>query len=213
MKMCASKIIKKNTISEVADCAYSYINSKSVAISGGSTYEKILNEWAKKFSFSTVDFYPVDERAVPINSEFSNWGAASSIFFEKLAGNNSIQNFASSLEVYKKIIDKKINEGNGILETIFLGVGDDGHTASLFPDGDYLNDMVSTVLATKSPKKPENRFTIAPKLIIEAKTVVLIVIGEGKKDIYERIKSDDLSLPIVKLLSQREKNIIITDLD
>jgi 6-phosphogluconolactonase len=93
-----------------------------------------------------------------------------------------------------------------VFDTIFLGVGDDGHTASLFPGSPALSDTTSLVLHTRSPKPPHDRITLGLRPLLCARHLVVIVAGQTKAPIMERIRRGDDSLPIVTVLAGRHES-------
>lgn len=200
-------------LKECAAITSDYLKNGNVALSGGSTFGSLFKYWAElDLDLKNSEFFPVDERIVPFVDKDSNWGFAYKNFLSLCKHETDKDNFASSLENYKSIINKKIkNKEFPVFDTIMLGVGDDGHTASLFPGGEYLNDTTSVVLQTKSPKAPTNRISLSPKTIISAKKVITVISGNGKKEIYKRILEKDKSLPIVSILSRIENSIIYLD--
>jgi len=98
-----------------------------------------------------------------------------------------------------------------VFDVIFLGVGDDGHTASLFPGQPYLDDLTSVVLGTTSPKPPFKRITLGMAPLIAAKRLLVIVAGAEKRNIVARIFGKDQSIPIVNVLSQRKDSTVFME--
>jgi len=204
------KIITFNNFMDLAELTLNYIKSGSVAISGGSTYAALFDKWQNlNPNCKHSCFFPVDERIVPINDVDSNWGVAYNSFLKPIDREIDKENFADTLDHYQQILDKKFNNQLPIFDVIFLGVGDDGHTASLFPGLQCLDDRISTLLQTISPKPPYNRITLAPKVLLSAKNLITIVAGKSKTEIAKKIFIDkDHNLPIVRLLSERTESTI-----
>jgi len=96
-------------------------------------------------------------------------------------------------------------------DLVFLGVGADGHTASLFPGGQYLNDNQSWVLQTSSPAPPKDRITLGMGAICAARQVVIIVTGEEKRPVVQRMLTGDEVMPIVKVLRHPVKKLLFLD--
>lgn len=202
-----------NDLQECATLTADLLKSGRVALSGGSTFASLFKSWGSmNLDLKNSEFFPVDERLVPFDDESSNWGFAYKNFLLLCNHEQDKQNFASSLSSYKKILDNRFGNSNiPIFDTIMLGVGDDGHTASLFPNGEYLNDTDSTILETISPKAPFNRISLSPATILNCRNLITIISGSEKKEIYKRITENDQSLPIVKILSKKENSTIYLD--
>jgi 6-phosphogluconolactonase len=97
---------------------------------------------------------------------------------------------------YKSFVDKT--------EISILGMGGDGHFASLFP-GDESSEKVldsneKAIFNTSAPSFPERRVTCSFQMIVESKSIYLIITGQSKKDV---LLNSELNLPIHKLLSKR----------
>jgi len=179
------------------------IKTGNIALSGGTTYLEILSNWGNyELDINNVNFYPVDERVVPFESNDSNWGNAYRVLFNKYykTPNN---HFTDANDYNQKLKNVK-------MDTIFLGVGDDGHTASLFHTETVLLDTDKKVIDTISPKKPFNRISLTGKYILEADNIIVVLYGKNKKEIAEGILNNKI-LPITTLLSKVKKGIIYID--
>ncbi|MBD3420451.1 MAG: hypothetical protein GF398_10070 [Chitinivibrionales bacterium] len=184
----------------------------SIAVSGGSTYAQLFKLWRDmKVSCTNASFYPVDERMVAFDDEQSNWGTAWRLFLAPMHKEEDKHHFAVDASEYARLLKSNLGEPAPIFDLILLGVGDDGHTASLFPVGEYLDDMESIALQTLSPKPPPNRITIGPRVIAAAKKVITLLFGSGKKEIFQRILAKDTALPIVKVLGMRQDSLLYVE--
>jgi len=178
-----------------------YLKLPKIAISGGSTYKNLFTVWAKLKNKQTFGhFFPVDERIVPFDSGDSNWGTAYRELLLKIGREEDIRNFPVSASQYNKVLEKSF-KGYPLFDVVFLGMGDDGHTASLFPG--KTNDIESdaVVLTTCSPKPPIPRITLGKKVIASANIVITIISGSKKKQILKKVLASDETLPIVNVLS------------
>jgi len=206
------EIIPFDAIEQLASLTVNFLLEKTVAISGGKTYSSLFPFWVKlKPDCSQTTFFPVDERIVPFDDPQSNWGTAYKYFLQLIGNAQDRNNFMTSPEMFRKILFQKFNRNTPVFDVIFLGVGDDGHTASLFPNTSVFNYVSSIVLQTTSPKPPLDRITLAPKTLIQAKTLITIIRGTEKKDIVKKIEQVDSSLPIVQILMQRSRSKIFIE--
>jgi 6-phosphogluconolactonase len=80
-------------------------------------------------------------------------------------------------------------------DIVFLGMGEDGHTASLFPDNEALQDTRSVVPVYNSPKEPAERVSLSIRTIKKAKYRMVLTGGTAKSDVIRRVKKGE-SLPI-----------------
>jgi 6-phosphogluconolactonase len=204
-------LINKPEITDIAREAFEFIpRAGRTAISGGSTFQKIFPLWAEMWDLEIkTEFFPVDERIVPVTHVQSNWGMACNLLFYAVNDTVSKDNFAASPEVYADILKRKFQGKFPVFDAIFLGVGRDGHTASLFPGGDYLNDQSSPVLETESPVPPKPRVTLGPGVLSAAKKLIVIVTGTEKKVVLKRVLDGDETLPVVQILKRRKHSVLL----
>lgn len=192
-----------------ADITIPLLCKGAIALSGGSTYREMFCRWScLSPDISSASFFPVDERLVPFDSPESNWGAAYRLFLKPLGKEPDKLHAADSVSHYQTLLFSHFGTPVPVFDVIFLGVGDDGHTAGLFPGAPYLNDNESIVLETTSPQPPVARITLGPRVLIAAKKVVVIIAGENKKEIVKRIFNLDIKMPIMRILSQRAHSIL-----
>jgi 6-phosphogluconolactonase len=155
---------------------------------------------------SSAEFFPVDERKTPFEDDASNWGTATRLFLEPVGRAIDQRNHAVDAKTYEKILHERFGSREIVFDTIFLGVGADGHTASLFPGCTCLNDRDSIVLETESPKPPTGRVTLAPRPLLAARKLIVIVAGESKQEAARGILEKDQRLPVVRILSARPES-------
>jgi 6-phosphogluconolactonase len=205
-------VIAFSELDELARKTCLYLQNGTIALSGGTTYANLFPYWVSlKPDIRRCAFFSVDERMVAFNHEASNWRIAFERFLAPLGKESDRQNRPSSLEQYLRLLKSAFNDAMPVFDVIFLGVGDDGHTASLFPGGPYLDDTESIVLQTKSPKPPVERLTLGPGVIAAARTVIAIIAGENKKRIMQKIIEKDDKLPVVKVLSRRPESYLYVE--
>ncbi|MBI4228768.1 MAG: 6-phosphogluconolactonase, partial [Deltaproteobacteria bacterium] len=181
-----------------------------IALSGGSTprifFEKLSKPpYDKGVFWSNVILFWGDERCVPPDDEESNFKLADDTFISKV--NIPDQNVhrvigenPPEIEVdrYAKEIQKYLPSKNGFPEFdwIFLGMGADGHTASLFPNAPPLRDMKSICVVATHPETGQKRISLAIPVINNSKRVSFLVAGEEKSKILNEIlNKGDSPLP------------------
>jgi len=188
----------------------------TVAVSGGTTYRKVFNIWRDALGAIRVKLFPVDERMVPFDSPESNWGMLRELLFNPLDWPRSKRCFVESMgkyatEDYERLLRSVFHSPMPKFDLIFLGVGPDGHTASLFPGIAHLEDDASWVLRTQSPNPPKDRITLGMGVISRAKQVVIIVVGADKRRVVEAMFKGDETLPIVRVLKHSVKKQLFLD--
>jgi 6-phosphogluconolactonase len=96
----------------------------------------------------------------------------------------------------------------GALDVLLLGIGEDGHIASLFPGRDWLPAPALVQSVTDSPKQPSERISLTLSLLRTAPWSILVALGEGKREALDRLLMGDPALPASAL----KKIVVVTDL-
>ena len=163
---------------------------------GGNTPKKCLKLLAEKnLRWEKCHWYPGDERCYDRNHPERNDTMLQEHFWSQI-GNTNIHIIPAELgaeqgaSVYRTLID-----ATECIDIAFLGMGEDGHTASLFPGNVALEDERSVVPVFESPKPPAERVSLGKQTLIRAKTRVVLVGGKAKAEILQEIKSGS-QLPI-----------------
>ncbi len=202
-----------DSIEEIAAMTYGFLTeagSGSAALSFGSTYEEIFRIWKDLHKASPKPdkelpaFFPADERKVGFDDKASNWGSAWNSFLSPCGSRDDRTRWASDAETYRGFIgdffgrigkpaESAAGDNIPAFNLIFLGMGPDGHTASLFP-GDCPDEdspeWFSTVLETVGPFDPPERLTLGPEVIAKAARLVLTVTGGGKAAVFNRFTKE-----------------------
>lgn len=164
-----------------------------VALSGGSTPKIVFDYLAAHFGdeidWSKVNFYWGDERCVPPTDSESNYKMTVDHLLSKIEmpsfnvfrilGENDPEEEA---ERYSQVLDTELPKLNDIpqFDLVILGMGDDGHTVSIFPDSISLWDAPENCVVATHPESGQKRVTITGRIVNNAKAVAFLVTGKSK---------------------------------
>lgn len=172
----------------------------NIALSGGNTPKLLFNilsdEYADKMPWHIVRLFWVDERCVPPTHDDSNFGMTynnllkyvpihdSNIF--RILGEVDSQKEANH---YQTLLDVQLVKKNGIpkFDLILLGIGEDGHTASIFPDNLNLLHAEQTVAVAVHPISGQKRITLTGTVINHADQVIFLITGVSKATVLRQI--------------------------
>ena len=166
-----------------------------IAISGGKTPDLLFSVLAEKYAHSAlwqkVHFWWVDERMVPPAHPESNFGVVQRLLFSRIAipeenihrikGENDPEAEALSYSGQIRNTIKYENEWP-VFDVILLGMGDDGHTASIFPNQLELLESDRVCEVANHPQSGQMRITLTGKVLNNAKSVFFLVTGKGKTE-------------------------------
>ncbi len=162
-----------------------------VALSGGETprpvYERLASPpHARRLDWSAVEVFSVDERCVPLTDERSNYRMAREAFLDRVTiPANRIHRIKGEIDplaaadAYELTL-REVLGGEGRLDLILLGMGADGHTASLFPKHQALTETDRWVVPVHVPADPPWRVTMTLPLINTARHILFLVTGKEK---------------------------------
>ncbi|MDY6791793.1 MAG: 6-phosphogluconolactonase [Thermodesulfobacteriota bacterium] len=172
----------------------------AVAISGGSTprsMHRLLGEHPFKSAipWDKTDLFWVDERCVAKNHPDSNFGAAKKDFLARvpiprghihplrddLSPEEGARWYQQKLVTFFQLKEHEFP----LFDLIFLGIGTDGHTASLFPGQSALNEMKRWVVAVKGGKPDVRRLTLTFPVINRGKQIVFMISGKQKASVVK----------------------------
>lgn len=190
---------------KLAAISHSKKESIHIALSGGSTPKAIFQYIAESdktysINWSRLHFWWADERCVEIESPESNYGEAKRILFDHININtenlhpmNGTMPPKEAALSYQQSLKQNLPIENNLpyFDWIWLGMGDDGHTASLFPHGVPLNTSDWTAFA-KRPISKQNRITLTLCVLNNAKTIDFLVTGESKAKMLKKVLEDKI---------------------
>lgn len=237
-----SKTMKKNHLIvrddalETAEYLLQYINllaEKScasrnnflIALSGGKTPECFMNIWAGHgYEFwDKTHLFSVDERYVAKNHNASNSKLIDKIFIQ--SGSLSKSNFHSieysddinqSVASYEKELNKFIEFPEKYIrfDCVVLGIGEDGHTASLFPENYEINRTSNSVLAVTENTPHYKRMSLSLSCINNARNVVFYVTGKEKAKVVRKVLlENDAKLPAALVEPEDGELLFLLDKD
>jgi 6-phosphogluconolactonase len=165
-----------------------------LALSGGGTPNKLYSHLIRQkdlVPWQDVDVYFSDERLVPLDNAESNYYQACKNLLNQV-GHPSAQRFPADVTLsvedaskeYENRLMAQVPLMNGVpcFDIIFLGLGSDGHTASLFPQqiGKEIFERFVIPATAKYQDRPSARISMTPKIFNQAKNVIFLVSGQGK---------------------------------
>lgn len=200
---------------EIARCLCEQANQSarnhriySIALSGGNTapilYGQMAKpEWRDRIPWEYVHIFFADERCVPPTNKESNY----KMICEHLINHISIpktnihrirgeENPVKESLRYAKDIQNHLalrKEDDIFFDWVLLGVGADGHTASLFPNQNIINSQKLCEVA-RHPDLEQHRITMTPKAINQSSRITYHCIGEGKSEIVFKLASDPTAI-------------------
>jgi len=200
-----------------------------VALSGGRIAQKFFAatvEQAKvrKISFGRVHFFWADERCVPPDDPESNFKLASELLFaplkipanqiHRIRGEEPPEIAVKTAEVELRRIAPADKNGQPVLDLIFLGMGEDGHVASLFPKAtpEVLNCTSPFLAIENSPKPPPRRISLSYAIIAAAEQVWVLVSGSGKAAALRESLMPGGRTPLARMVQSRSHVSIFSDI-
>ena len=191
-----------------------------VAFPGGDTPKDALALLAaRKIEWADVTIVPTDDRLVPPTDPRSNVGMLARLFLPKKARVVPLCAGETDHQSAGRAADERLADLEWPLDLAWLGVGADGHVASIFPGPDYdgaLNGpKVRRAMGVRPDPMPAdmpvNRVTLTKAALVSARTVTLVLTGTNKRRMVEQALKDGVSspLPIGRLLADLEMDIDI----
>lgn len=191
-----------------------------VAFPGGETPRAALSLLAEqKIEWADVTILPTDDRLVPPTDPRSNAGMLAKIFLPRRARVVPLCAGESDPVAAGRAADERIADLEWPLDIAWLGVGADGHVASIFPGPDYdaaLNGpKARRAIGVRPDPMPEAmpvpRVTLTKAALVSARTVTLMLSGKGKRKLVEKALKDGAASthPIGRLLADLEMDIDI----
>ncbi len=200
----------------------------NIALSGGSSPSVLFSLWSGEYKemilWERVRFFWVDERMVPPENKESNYGNAKRELLDRvplsagsvhrIMGENDT---AEEAVRYSKLVSSLLNvkEGFPVFDLVLLGIGEDGHTSSIFPGQEYLLDFPQPFAPSVNPYSGQPRVAMTGKTILFASKVVFYLNGSNKKVILDNVtaKGSAISYPSAYFLERLGSDSVFFDGD
>ena len=175
-----------------------------ISLCGGSTPEPVYRALAEvNLDWSNIEITFGDERCVPPDHDDSNFRMASGSLLSKvpLNGENVLRmrgelDPVDAAREYEDTLRQRSNTEIYRHDLILLGMGEDGHIASLFPGTSAINENDRWVVSNHVPQKGENRITFTYPIINAARKILFLIKGQEKRSVVDRVLSGQSDLPV-----------------
>ncbi len=169
-----------------------------IALPGGNTPAPCLDKLSRfALPWEQIEWYMGDERCLPTGDRERNDSMVSKTLFNgqgpskkhfypikaELGAEEAVKDYQPKIEAFDAF------------DIVILGMGEDGHTASLFPNNKALTSQDSVVAVFHAPKLPEERVSLSLNTLIKAKYRIVLTSGESKKEVLKRLTMGE-KLPI-----------------
>lgn len=168
----------------------------NLALSGGTTPKVIFDYWAEhckdRIDWNRVSFFWGDERCVPPENVMNNYGMTKDHLFDKVPAipNNNIYRIHGENEPeeealwYSRVLSGKLMQKLDMpsFEVVMLGLGDDGHTVSIFPSQIDLWDSKDICVVAEHPESGMQRVSISGRVVNNSQYVVFLATGKNKAE-------------------------------
>lgn len=206
----AASVAAAKILAECIDRQWQTDKRASIVVSGGSTPGECFDALSREqLPWSDITVVPSDERWVVNTHKDSN---------ERLIRERLLQHRASAahvLPLFRKglaptdavrVIDADLQRKGLPFACVLLGMGEDGHFASLFPDFDGLNralnpDSTQLSVPVKTAASPYQRISLTLSALQQTSQTVLLIFGLPKRRVFEAALNGDTSYPVQKLLA------------
>lgn len=203
-----------------ADGALTQRNRFIVGLPGGSAASAFLPVLATlAVDWTRIEIFWIDERAVPPDHPDSNYGAAAKLLLfpagvpaariHRMPGERpDIEQAAAHAAAELELV-----AGDPpVLDLVLVGVGEDGHVASIFGDGAGRTGSHTVIAVHDSPKPPLRRLTLTLDVLARARAVFIAAFGESKAAVMREALADNrATTPVAELLCRAVSSVVLLD--
>ena len=204
----ARELIVTSDIATVATGLFVELQPRTVALSGGSTPKPVYERLSTTdFPWAEVEVFFGDERCVPPDDPASNFGMANDALLSKVPAHvHRMHGEDCDAEGYAAVLAESFGVGIPEFDLVFLGLGDNGHTASLFPGDPALEERRRTVVRVERPD--HSRLTLTLPVLSAARVAMFLISGKEKRPMLARLLAGG-DIPAARVAAQRI--IIVAD--
>jgi 6-phosphogluconolactonase len=213
VKLRNAKAVARAAASAVVEAAFKAIHehgSCRLVLAGGNTpraaYQLLAGDMREEIDWRRVNFYFCDERCVPPDDPKSNYRMARETLFDplklpqglarRIAGELPPENAAAE---YDAEIRHLADERAPAFDLVLLGMGAEGHTASLFPGSAALEEQSRMAAAVQVPADPADRVTMTPPALSLARQIIFLVTGKEKAQALADVFGGVSDLPAARV--------------
>jgi 6-phosphogluconolactonase len=189
----------------------------SIALSGGSTpkrlYQILAADYANSLPWSRIHLFFGDERFLPADDKDSNQRMVREALLEHVAipaGNvhpmptdgtpeEAAARYQVELQTYYR--GEQLSTERPLFDVVLLGLGENGHTASLFPGTPALDDTLHWVVPCVPNDAPHTRLTLTYPAIASSREIAFLLAGEGKREVWGKVRGGDRAQPASRVTS------------
>lgn len=187
----------------------------TVCLSGGSTpqalYQALATDAFKaRFPWDRSYWFFGDDRFVPHDDKDSNYRMVREALFDHVpippaniyavAGTGAVEDAARDYQENLRTFygSQALDASRPLFDVTFMGLGEDGHTASLFPGNPVLDETVNWVMPVTDPSVPQARVTLTYPALASSDVMAFLVEGEKKRSVLKRVLGGDRSAPAAR---------------
>jgi 6-phosphogluconolactonase len=191
----------------------------SVALPGGSVATTFFPSLARaRFDWSRTEIFWADERIVPFSDPESNYGAALSLLRPAGIPAERIHpmpvedvDVRAAAAAYSTEL-RRVTGDPPRLDYVLLGVGPDGHIASLFPHDRTVDDRVPVAIVDNAPKAPKRRMTLTMPVLRGADRIVVAAFGESKTQALSvALSQPNSAMPLALVMRETARVLLLLD--